>query len=133
MHAVLVRFRICRLSSNVRVTGEPLRRSEHGWLDSLIQVDAAQLGTIAGSGGLRYLGKQQGLRELAGTIVGRCTTAVVAPLQSASNSLSSRGETRRPHPRLIVDGGVSERVAWTRSAHATVSIVVGVGELVSLG
>jgi transposase InsO family protein len=60
VHAVLVRCRINRLSHIDRVTGEPLRRYEHGHPGSLIHVDVTKFGNIPDGGGHRFVGRQQG-------------------------------------------------------------------------
>ncbi|MGN0099660.1 MAG: IS481 family transposase [Dietzia sp.] len=60
VHAVLVRCRINRLSRIDRVTGEPLRRYEHGHPGSLIHVDVTKFGNIPDGGGHRYVGRAQG-------------------------------------------------------------------------
>lgn len=67
VHAVLVRCRINRLSHIDRVTGEPLRRYEHDHPGSLIHVDVTKFGNIPDGGGHRFVGRQQGLKNRAGT------------------------------------------------------------------
>jgi transposase InsO family protein len=67
VHAVLVRCRINRLSHVDRVTGEPVRRYEHGSPGDLLHVDVKKLGNIPDGGGWRYVGRQQGNRHRAGT------------------------------------------------------------------
>lgn len=63
VHAVLTRCRINRLSHIDRLTGEPIRRYEHGHPGSLIHVDVTKFGNIPDGGGWRYVGKQQGNRH----------------------------------------------------------------------
>jgi transposase InsO family protein len=60
VHAVLTRCRINRLARIDRVTGEPLRRYEHGTPGALIHVDVTKFGNIPDGGGWRFLGRQQG-------------------------------------------------------------------------
>jgi len=67
VHAVLVRCRINRLSHIDRVTGEPIRRYEHPYAGSLLHVDVKKLGNVPDGGGWRYVGRQQGDRNRAGT------------------------------------------------------------------
>jgi transposase InsO family protein len=67
VHAVLVRARINRLSHIDRVTGEPIRRYEHGHPGSLIHVDVTKFGNIPDGGGWRYVGKQQGDKNRSAT------------------------------------------------------------------
>ncbi|TWP42407.1 IS481 family transposase, partial [Lentzea tibetensis] len=67
VHAVLVRYRINRLSRIDRVTGEPLRRYEHPHPGSLIHVDVTKFGNIPDGGGHRFVGRQQGERNKRAT------------------------------------------------------------------
>jgi transposase InsO family protein/transposase-like protein len=60
VHKVLVRCKISRLSHVDRVSGEPVRRYEHGHPGSLIHVDVKKLGNVPGGGGWRYVGRAQG-------------------------------------------------------------------------
>ena len=55
VHAVLCRCRINRLSYIDRVTGEPLRRSEHDYPGSLIHVDVTKFASIPNGGGHKFL------------------------------------------------------------------------------
>jgi transposase InsO family protein len=63
VHKVLVRCGISRLSRIDRVSGEPIRRYEHGHPGSLIHVDVKKLGNVPDGGGWRYLGRAQGLHN----------------------------------------------------------------------
>lgn len=68
VHAVLVRARVNRLSHIDRVTGEPIRRYEHGYPGSLIHVDVTKFGNLPNDGGgWRFVGKQQGDRNREAT------------------------------------------------------------------
>jgi transposase InsO family protein len=67
VHAVLVRCRLNRLRHVDVRTGEPVRRYEHEYPGSLIHVDVKKLGNIPDGGGWRYVGRQQGHRNRAGT------------------------------------------------------------------
>jgi hypothetical protein len=58
VHAVLFRFRINRLIHIDRVTGELIRRYEHGRPGDLIHVDVKKLGNVPDGGGRRYVGRQ---------------------------------------------------------------------------
>jgi transposase InsO family protein len=69
VHAVLVRCRMNRLSHIDRVTGEPIRRYEHPHPGSMIHVDVTKFGNIPDGGGWRYVGKQQGDRNRAATVL----------------------------------------------------------------
>jgi transposase InsO family protein len=69
VHAVLVRCRINRLGNIDRVTGEPIRRYERDRPGELIHVDVTKFGNIPDGGGWRFVGKQQGERNRAATIV----------------------------------------------------------------
>ncbi|CAA9238320.1 MAG: Mobile element protein [uncultured Arthrobacter sp.] len=67
VHAVLTRCRLNRLHHVDVRTGEPIRRYEHEKPGDLIHVDVKKLGNIPDGGGWRYVGKQQGGRNRAGT------------------------------------------------------------------
>ena len=69
VHAVLVRCRINRLTHIDRVTGEPIRRYEREHPGELIHVDVTKFGNIPDGGGWRFVGKQQGYRNRAATVV----------------------------------------------------------------
>jgi transposase InsO family protein len=68
VHAVLVRCRLNRLAHLDRVTGEPVRRYEHAQPGDLLHVDVKKLGNVPDGGGWRYLGRQHGDRNRAGTL-----------------------------------------------------------------
>lgn len=63
VHAVLVRYRLHRLSHVDRRTGQPARRYEHDYPGSLIHVDVKKLGNIPDGGGWRSVGRAQGNRN----------------------------------------------------------------------
>jgi transposase InsO family protein len=63
VHAVLVRYRLHRLSHVDRRTGQPARRYEHPYPGSLIHVDVKKLGNIPDGGGWRSVGRPQGNRN----------------------------------------------------------------------
>ncbi|KGI68288.1 transposase [Mycolicibacterium rufum] len=63
VHAVLTRCRINRLSYIDRVTGEPIRRYEHGHPGSLIHVDVTKFANIPDGGGHKFLTHQQSKRN----------------------------------------------------------------------
>jgi transposase InsO family protein len=63
VHAVLTRCRINRLSYIDRVTGEPLRRYEHGHPGSLIHVDVTKFANIPDGGGHKFVSRQLGDRN----------------------------------------------------------------------
>ena len=67
VHAVLVRARINRLSHIDRVTGEPIRRYEHPYPGSLIQVDVTMFGNSPDGGGHRFLSRLVGKRNAQAT------------------------------------------------------------------
>ena len=69
VHAVLVRCRLNRLSHIDRVTGEPIRRYEHPHPGSMIHVDVTKFGNVPDGGGWRFVGKQQGDRNRAATVL----------------------------------------------------------------
>jgi transposase InsO family protein len=73
VHAILVRFKINRLSHVDRATGEPIRRYEHPHPGALIHVDVKKLGNVPDGGGWRYLGRDQGRRNRMAT---RARTAI---------------------------------------------------------
>ena len=60
VHAVLVRWRLNRLSHVDRRTGEPIRRYEHAAPGDLLHVDVKKLGNIPDGGGWRFLGRKAG-------------------------------------------------------------------------
>lgn len=67
IHAVLVRCRLNRLSHIDRVTGEPIRRYEHPHPGSMIHVDVTKFGNIPDGGGHRFVGRQQGDKNVIAT------------------------------------------------------------------
>ena len=67
VHAVLVRCRLNRLHHVDKRTGEVIRRYEHETPGAMIHVDVKKLGNIPDGGGWRYVGRQQGGRNRAGT------------------------------------------------------------------
>ena len=67
VHRVLARCGISRLNQVDRATGEPVRRYEHPYPGSLLHVDVKKLGNIPDQGGWRYVGRAQGLKNLAAT------------------------------------------------------------------
>lgn len=67
VHAVLTRNGLNRLARIDRVTGEPIRRYEHPHPGSLIHVDVTKFANIPDGGGHRFVGRQQGLRNLFAT------------------------------------------------------------------
>src|SRR3954462_3717564 len=69
VHAVLVRCRLNRLTHVDRATGEPIRRYEHERPGDLIHVDVKKLGKVPDGGGWRYVGRQQGGKNRAATVV----------------------------------------------------------------
>ncbi len=68
VHAVLVRYRLNRLTHVDRATGEPIRRYEHDHPGELIHVDVKKLGKVPDGGGWRYVGRQQGERNRSATV-----------------------------------------------------------------
>jgi transposase InsO family protein len=68
VHAVLVRCRLNRLHHVDVRTGEPIRRYEHNKPGAMIHVDVKKLGKIPDGGGLRFVGRQQGDRNIRATI-----------------------------------------------------------------
>jgi hypothetical protein len=77
VHAILVRCRLNRLHHVDKRTGEVIRRYEHDRPGAMIHVDVKKLGNIPNGGGWRYVGKQLGHRNRAGTPVrtGSCSHA----------------------------------------------------------
>ena len=72
VHAVLVRVRLNRLHHVDVRTGEPIRRYEHDKPGAMIHVDVKKIGRIPDGGGHRFVGRQQGNRNIRAT-VGRPT------------------------------------------------------------
>lgn len=68
VHAVLVRCRINRLHHIDKRTGEVIRRYEHPYAGSMIHVDVTKFGNIPDGGGHRFVGRQQGEKNRAGTV-----------------------------------------------------------------
>jgi transposase InsO family protein len=68
VHAVLVRCRLNRLHHVDVRTGEPIRRYEHNKPGAMIHVDVKKLGKIPDGGGWRFVGRQQGDRNIRATI-----------------------------------------------------------------
>ncbi len=71
VHAVLRRQRANRLSHLDRATGEAIRRYEHERPGDLLHVDVKKLGNVPDGGGWRYLGRQQGEKNRAATVIGK--------------------------------------------------------------
>ena len=67
VHAVLVRYRLNRLTHIDRVTGEPARRYERARPGELIHVDVTKLGNIPDGGGWRFTGRDQGKKNRLAT------------------------------------------------------------------
>lgn len=67
VHTVLVRCRANRLSYVDRVTGEPIRRYEHPHPGSMIHVDVTKFGNIPDGGGHKFVGRQQGSKNVVAT------------------------------------------------------------------
>lgn len=67
VHAVLVRCRLNRLHHVDVRTGEPIRRYEHEKPGAMIHVDVKKIGKIPDSGGHRFVGRQQGSRNIRAT------------------------------------------------------------------
>src|SRR3954447_7526972 len=67
VHAVLRRCGISRLSQVDRATGEPVRRYEKDRPGEMLHMDVKKLGNIPDGGGWRYVGRQQGSKNRAGT------------------------------------------------------------------
>jgi transposase InsO family protein len=82
VHKVLVRCGISRLSRTGRVSGEPIRRYEHGHPGSLIHVDVKKPGNVPDGGRWRYLGRAQGRhnRTLTAQRTGRRSPAYRHPV-----------------------------------------------------
>lgn len=69
VHAVLVRWRLNRLTHLDRITGEPIRRYERERPGELLHMDVKKLGKVP-DGGWRYVGRQQGGKNRAATSAG---------------------------------------------------------------
>src|SRR3954447_5028588 len=69
VHAVLVRCRLNRLTHIDRATGQRIRRYEHERPGDLIHVDVKKLGRVPDGGGWGYVGRQQGGKNRAATVV----------------------------------------------------------------
>jgi transposase InsO family protein len=67
VHAVLVRCRLNRLHHVDVRTGEPIRRYEHESPGAMIHVDVKKIGKIPDGGGHRFVGRQQGNRNIRAT------------------------------------------------------------------
>lgn len=65
VHAVLVRCRLNRLHHVDVRTGEPVRRYEHDKPGAMIHVDVKKVGKIPDGGGHRFVGRQQGNRNIS--------------------------------------------------------------------
>lgn len=73
VHAVLTRCRLNRLSHVDRRTGEPIRRYEHPHPGAMLHVDVKKLGNVPDGGGWRFVGRQQGERNRAATVLAHGT------------------------------------------------------------
>lgn len=69
VHAVLVCWRLNRLTHLDRITGEPIRRYERDHPGELLHMDVKKLGKVP-DGGWRYVGRQQGGKNRAATSAG---------------------------------------------------------------
>jgi transposase InsO family protein len=67
VHAVLVRCRLNRLHHVDVRTGEPIRRYEHESPGAMIHVDVKKIGKIPDGGGHRFVGRQQGNKNIRAT------------------------------------------------------------------
>lgn len=67
VHAVLVRCRLNKLHHVDVRTGEVIRRYEHAYPGSMIHVDVKKIAKIPDGGGHRFVGRQQGNRNIAAT------------------------------------------------------------------
>lgn len=63
LHAVLVRFRLNRLSHIDIRTVELIHRYEHDHPDSMLHVDVKKLGNIPTGGGWRFVGRSIGKKN----------------------------------------------------------------------
>jgi len=68
VHAVLVRCRLNRLHHVDVRTGEPIRRYEHESPGAMIHVDVKKIGKIPDGGGHRFVGRQQGNKNIRATV-----------------------------------------------------------------
>lgn len=69
VHAVLVRWRLNRLTHLDRITGEPIRRYERERPGEVLHMDVKKLGKVP-DGGWRYVGCQHGGKNRAATSAG---------------------------------------------------------------
>ncbi len=132
VHAVLVRCRINRLSHIDRITGEPLRRSEHPHPGSLIHVDVTKFGNIPDGGGWRFVGKHQGDRNRAATDTERRKGPVRGPLLGTAyvhtviddHSRIAYAEIHADEKAVTAVGVLQRAVAWFADHGVTVERVL---------
>ncbi len=113
VHAVLTWCRINRLSGIDRVSGEPLRRYEHGHPGAMLHVDVTKFGNIPDGGGWRYVGRHQGDTNRSATVTRTDTPR--SPTHGPLLDTCYLHTVIDDHPRVAYAEICSDEKAATRS------------------
>jgi transposase InsO family protein len=131
VHAVLVRVRLNRLHHVDVRTGEPIRRYEHDKPGAMIHVDVKKIGKIPDGGGHRFVGRQQGNRNIRAT-AGRPTNNNRGQVVGTSfvhtviddNSRVSYAEVHDDETAATAIGVLRRAVSWFEARGVTVERVL---------
>ena len=131
VHAVLVRVRLNRLHHVDVRTGEPIRRYEHDKPGAMIHVDVKKIGKIPDGGGHRFVGRQQGNRNIRAT-AGRPTNNNRGQVVGTSfvhtviddNSRVSYAEIHDDETAATAIGVLRRAVSWFEARGVTVERVL---------
>ncbi|TIH29499.1 IS481 family transposase [Subtercola vilae] len=131
VHAVLVRVKLNRLHHVDVRTGEPIRRYEHDKPGAMIHVDVKKIGKIPDGGGHRFVGRQQGNRNIRAT-AGRPTNNNRGLIVGTSfvhtviddNSRVSYAEVHDDETAATAIGVLRRAVSWFEARGVTVERVL---------
>jgi transposase InsO family protein len=131
VHAVLVRCRLNRLRHVDVRTGEPIRRYEHDKPGAMIHVDVKKIGRIPDGGGHRFVGRQQGNRNIRAT-AGRPTNNTRGQIVGTSfvhtviddNSRVAYAEIHGDETAATAIGVLRRAVSWFEARGVTVERVL---------
>ena len=131
VHAVLVRCRLNRLRHVDVRTGEPIRRYEHDKPGAMIHVDVKKIGRIPDGGGHRFVGRQQGNRNIRAT-AGRPTNNTRGQIVGTSfvhtviddHSRVAYAEIHGDETAATAIGVLRRAVSWFQARGVTVERVL---------
>lgn len=131
VHAVLTRCRLNKLHHVDVRTGEVVRRYEHDHPGAMIHVDVKKIAKIPDGGGHRFVGRQQGNRNIAAT-VGRSTNNNRGLLRGTSfvhtviddNSRVAYAEIHGDETAATAVGVLLRAVSWFAARGVTVERVL---------